>query len=246
MRDRPLSAGVGTWARTGADSGYATPAAMVFSLAMALVATVSLQRGTTVLHLTRVDLEQHRMAYVLDGAQLDAAATVVRTGPGGPYHWSLSSDAGWLDALAERESDKVDLPHAALLSDQVFKALGVRDIAPLKARLVAVASGATPDLADLDPAPLWRACAASLISPFGAQMDLQPRQPQTPHMGDLKPAWRVAELWRVQLTTTTGWRDERIVRFTGDALHPVAVVSRKLSRGKGGQGQCDAILAGAV
>jgi hypothetical protein len=228
------------------DRAYATPAAMVFSLALALIATVSVQRGATVLRLSRVDLQRRQMEYALDGAQLSAAATVIRSGAGGPYHWSLASDVGWLDALAERESDKVDLGHAAQLDDQIFQALGVSDIAELKVRLAAAAARPSADIASLDSAKLWRACAPSLISPFGGKAQLQPHDMQQPHMGDLTPAWRVAELWRMQVTTGTGWRDERIVRFTGDAVHPAAVVSRRLSRGNGGQGQCEAILAAAA
>jgi len=91
------------------DLGYATPAALVFALALALVASVTVVRGAAIVRLSRADLTRTQLEYVLDGAQLDAAATVIRSGAGGPYHWSMASDTGWLDALAERESDKLDL-----------------------------------------------------------------------------------------------------------------------------------------
>jgi hypothetical protein len=217
---------------------------MIFSLAFALVAIAFVQRSTSQLLLSRQDLQRMQMAYALDGAQLSAAATVVRTGAGGPYRWPLSTDVGWVEAVAESESSKLGLAAAAQLDDSVFRDLGVDDIDALRARLVAAAMGsATLDVGQLDAAPLWKTCAASLISSFGTASTVQPNSVQQPHMGDLTPEWRVGEVWRMQVTTSTGWRDERIVRFTGDALHPAAVVLRRLSRGQGGQEQCDAVIA---
>jgi hypothetical protein len=228
------------------EDGYATPSALIFALALALIASAMMQRSTALLRQSRADLERTQMAYTLDGAQLAAAAAIVRSGAGGRYRWALATDAGWVEAVAESEGDKVSLAGAAALGDRIFQALDVRDIEPLKARLAAAAGGEPLlDVSRLDAAPLWRVCAPSVISTFGARTALQPTTIEAPHMGDLTPAWRVGEVWRMQVTTTTGWRDERIVRFTGDALHPAAVVLRRLSRGNGGQGQCDAILAAA-
>lgn len=226
------------------DQGYATPAALVFSLALALIATALVQRSTRQLRLSRQDLQKVQMAYALDGAQLVAAATVVRTGAGGPYRWPLSTDVGWVEAVAEPEAAKVGLAAAAQLNDSVFHAMGVDDIDGLRGRLSASAiAGPLLDVGQLDAAPLWKACAASVISSFGSMSAIQPINVQQPHMGDLTPQWRVGEVWRMQATTSTGWRDERIVRFTGDALHPAAVVLRQMSRGQGGQEQCDAVFA---
>jgi len=226
------------------EGGYATPTAMIFALTLALVAAALVQRSTSLLQLSRADLGRLQISYTLDGAQLSAAAAVIRSGAGGPYRWSLSTDAGWVEAVAEAEGDKVGLSAAAKLDDRVFRAMDVSDVDSLKARLTAAAAGqAIVDVGELDAAPLWRACAATMISSFGAGSSIQSTQVQQPHMGDLTPAWRVGEVWRMQVTTAAGWRDERIVRFTGDALHPAAVVLRRLSRSKGGQGQCDAIIA---
>jgi hypothetical protein len=229
------------------EAGYATPSALILALALALIATAMMQRSTALLRQSRADLERTQMAYMLDGAQLAAAAAVVRSGAGGPYRWALATDAGWVEAVAEPEGDKVSLAAAATLADRVFRDLGVSDIDALRARLAAAAnSDPLLDVSRLDDATLWRVCAPSLISSFGAQTTIQPGAIEAPHMGDLTPAWRVGEVWRMQVTTTAGWRDERIVRFTGDARHPAAVVLRRLSRGNGGQGQCDAILAAAA
>jgi hypothetical protein len=225
------------------DAGYATPTALVFTLALALVAAVLVQRSVSQLRLARTDLVRAQLEYALDGAQLSAAATVVRSGAGGPYRWPFSTDVGWVEAVAESESDKVGVAAAAQLDANVYRALGVEDVDALKGRLAAVGGGALLDVGSLDTAPLWRTCAASLVSTFGTKTSITAPSVQQPHMGDLTPAWRVGEVWRLQVTTSTGWRDERIVRFTGDERHPAAVVLRQMSRGQGGQGQCDAVFA---
>src|SRR5882724_10424706 len=193
---------------TDPESGYATPTAMIFALTLALVATALVQRSTSLLRLARADMQRTQIAYALDGAQLSTVSTVIRTGAGGPYRWALSTDLGWVEAVAESEGDKVGLSAAARLDDRVFQAMGIGDADALRVRL-ATAAGANPilDVGQLDAAPLWRACAASLISSFGSKSAIQPSQIQEPHMGDLNPAWRVGEVWRMQVTTVAGWRD---------------------------------------
>lgn len=225
------------------DAGYATPAALVFGLALALVAAALVGRSTMMLRQSKADLERMQVAYALDGAHLAAAATVVRAGDGGPYRWAFASDAGWVEALAEREDRKLTIAAASALSDEAFAAFGVRDAEALRQRLSAAENEAEMvEIAALDTAALWRACAGRLISVYGAQGSFEPSIPVEPRPGD-DPAWRVAETWRLRLTTQAGWRDDRIVRFTGDAHHPVAVVTRQLSRSGRGDERCDEILA---
>jgi hypothetical protein len=233
--------------RSLAEDGYATPLAMVLALGLALIAAGVVQRSVALLRLSRADLTRTQLAYALNGAELDAVAAVIRSGPGGPYRWALSTDAGWTEAIAEPEASKLGLTAASRLDDRSFAAFGVADVADLKVRLVAAARGpALVDIGLLDSAPLWRACAASVFSSLGTATAVAPPAVQTPHMESLTPAWRVGEVWRIQVTTSTGWRDERIVRLTGDALHPAATVLRSLRGGQGGQAQCDAIIAAAA
>lgn len=225
------------------EAGYATPAALVFSLALALVAAALVARSSMMLRLSRADLERTRIVYALDGAHLAAAATVIRAGDGGPYRWAFSTDAGWVEALAEPEAEKLGLAQASQLSDQVFAAFEVADAEALRDRLSAAANQeASVEIEDLDAARLWKACAGRLISVYGTRSAWHRPAPSEPRPGD-DPAWRVAETWRIRLTTQAGWRDDRIVRFTGDAHHPVAVVTRKLSRSDRGDETCDEILA---
>lgn len=226
------------------SEGFATPAALVFGLALALIATALLQRSTMLLHLSRADLARLQVEYALDGAHLAATAAIVRTGAGGPYRWSLASDVGGAEVVAEPEADKLSLSHASEMGDQALASFGVIDGEALRARLSREAtSSGIVDVAALDDAPLWRACAMTMISSLGAQSHFIRRPWAEPHIGGEAPAWRVGEVWRVAVTTAAGWRDERIVRFTGDAIHPSAVVVRRLSRGKGEHGQCDAVIA---
>lgn len=216
---------------------------MVFGLALALVAAGLVGRSSMMVRQSRADLERLQVDYALDGAHLAAAATVVRAGDGGPYRWAFSSDAGWVEALAEREDKKLGLQAAGALSDEALERFGVSDPGALRARLAAVdGQEEMVDVAALDAAALWRACAGRLVSVYGAAEDFEPMASKEPRPGD-DPAWRVGETWRLRLTTQAGWRDDRIVRFTGDAHHPVAVVTRQLSRSGRGDEQCDDILA---
>lgn len=227
------------------DDGFATPAALVFGLALAMLATAMVARSVMLLKSASADLDRTVLAYVLDGAQLEAAATMIRSGAGGPYRWAMNTDAGWAEVLAEPEDDKLSPAAAAeALPASVLGALGVGDGDALRQRLRAADDDT--DLARLDTASGWRACGRSVVSPFGQKRELAWAARQPPAAARDLPAWRVGELWRMRITMADGWRDERIVRFTGDARHPVAVVTRKLSRSQGGQDRCDELLAGTA
>lgn len=228
------------------DAGYATPLALVVSLALALVAVGMVARSTMMLRQARADLARSQAEHALDGAQLEAAATVIRAGAGSAFRWALSTDLGWTEALAESEAEKLDFAAAAALPETTLARFGVADAAALKARLAAAAEAAPDvDVVDLDASPLWRACGPSLVSPFGARSVFARPAYAEPSVGREDPAWRVGEVWRVRITSAEGWRDERFVRFTGDARRPVAVVARRLTRTDGGERSCDAVLAAA-
>jgi len=229
------------------DRGYATPAALVLSLGFAMIGAAMAARGLHGLALARAELERARLTAALDGAQLLAAATVVRSGAAGPFAWRFSSEDGWLRAEAEREADKAGLAAAAGAAD-LMTALGVADAAALQARLAQAASGPAPvDVAALDAAPLWRSCAASVVSAQGEAEAPAYADHAAPTPAPERPAdWRIGEVWRIQVATPAGWRDERIVRFTGDARRPVAIVARRLSRARGDGAECEPVLKAAL
>jgi hypothetical protein len=218
---------------------------MVFCIGLALISTAMIAHSVAILRLSRADLTRKQIEYDLAGAHLTAAAILIRSGPGGPFRWSFGSDSGFINAVAEPEAPKIKPVAAGGLSDGVFERFAVADTEDLKARLEASADAVDVDVASLDASPAWRACAPAMISSYGAGSHFTYAASREPTTVSETPAWRVGQLWRIALTSATGWRDERVVRFTGDAHHPVAVVARRLSRSDKGDGQCDEILAAA-
>lgn len=230
--------------RNDRDGGYATPAALVLSLAFATVGVGMTANAARVLQMAKADLERSRFEHVMDGAHLAAAAAVVRSGEAGPFSWTSGSDLGPVLVTAEPEAEKLGLAAAAELDDTVLTALGVTDPAALRARLAAEADAETPvHVADLDAAPRWAECAPSILSPLGRAESATYAPRLEPTNGTRPPAWRIGETWRIRIATTAGWRDDRIVRFTGDARHPAAIVTRRLSRTGGRGGECNEILS---
>jgi len=233
--------------RPNLDDGYATPAAMVFGLALAMAASAMVTRSVSLLQLAKGDLSRTQVEYALSGAQLQSAATIVRTGQDGPFHWTSSTDLGFVDIVVERETDKLGLNAASGLSPGLLARFGVADAGALQTRLAAAATTADAvDVAGLDAAPLWRVCGARLVSSFGEQIRYA-YVPDAAPVAGAKPAWwRIGEVWRIRVATAAGWRDDRIVRFTGNASHPIAVVARWFSRGEGDGGRCEDLLQAAA
>lgn len=219
---------------------------MVFSLGLALIAAALVGRSVGELRRARTELDRATVEYVLAGAQLQAAADIVRSTRTPPYHWAIASDLGFVDAVAEPEGDKLSLVAASRLDDATLRAFEVADPQGLRARLADAAQAApVADAGSLDPAPTWRRCAGGMASAFGRQSSFTFTPPGEPGLGEKLASWRVGEAWRVRLTTSTGWRDERIVRFTGDARHPAATVFRRLSRDHAQGATCEDVLRSA-
>jgi hypothetical protein len=148
---------------------------------------------------------------------------------------------GTVEALAEPEAAKVDMAHAAQWDESTMVRLGVADAAQLRARLAALADSEAAAIATADAAPTWRACARSLISPYGSASAPQSAKASSPSGASIN--WRIGEVWRIRVALANGWVDDRIVRFTGDLTHPAAVVGRRLMRGDAEGERCDALFA---
>ncbi len=224
------------------DAGYATAAAMVFAVGLGLITAAIVGRSIAQLRLARADLARTQAEYQLGGAHLQAAADIVRSTRSPPYHWAVSSEGGRADAWAAPEREKLSLAAAAHLDDTTLRSLGVEDGAELRARLAAAVSQELDDVGALDAAADWRRCASGFVSPFGEQTSFSYAGAGDPGPGTKTAAWRVGEAWRIRITTEAGWRDERIVRFTGDARHPAATVFRRLSRDHAEGATCDQVL----
>lgn len=224
------------------DRGYATPSALVLCVAVATMATTMVGRSLTHLDLAQADLKRLRAEYEMDGAHLAAAAGVVRSEAHGPYLWTFGADDGWIEVLAEPDAEKISPATAAKLQDADLAAFGVQDPEALRARLIAM-TGKAPGVETLDTALAWRTCARSLVAYHGEAEHFTYTPPKPPGPGPDPQTWHIGEVWRIRVTTEAGWRDDRTVRFTGDAQHPVAVVERRLSRYSGEPRPCPALLS---
>lgn len=209
------------------DGGWATASAVVFSMALALTATALSGLASAELRSARAGLDRVHAEYALDGAQKAADVAALETDKAVRLRWSLSTDDGQFDVLAEPEAAKLSLAAAAALDDKALAKLGVVDSAALRDRLTAASGKQTP-VPELDAAPLWRDCAASVVSRFGEAKDLALASPATPNQ--VKFDWRLGEVWRLRVTDKTGWTDDRLVRFVGDPLRPAAVIERSFTR----------------
>jgi hypothetical protein len=226
------------------EAGFATPSALLFSLALALVGAAIMVRNVQDLILMRADMEKARQSAALDGAHFQAAAAIVRSGVAGPYHWGFTTDVGWVDVVAEPEAAKLSLAAAGTLTADALAALGIQDLDGFHARLAQATSGGDDAAADLDAAPAWKACGPSVVSAWGQQAAFVYAPRQAPGPSPNPASWHIGEVWRVHVATLAGWSDDRIVRFTGDARRPAAIVTRVLSRSTGSGVGCDSLLEG--
>lgn len=228
------------------QDGYATPAAGLIATAIAVVTIAFVSRSTTELKLTRAEFEKTKAEYLMAGAHNVALLSIATSNKPPPYRWTVPSLGKAFRATAEPERQKLGLINAQGLDDDTLDALGVSDHAALRAKLAGLSSvDGLPWPADASPAKGWRACAGALISVYGAA-DLAPALVYVePEAGKDDSKWRAGEVWRIAITDEDGWRDERIVRFTGNGLNPAAIIARRLSRGWKDDLLCESLLAGA-
>lgn len=232
--------------RRSDEDGYATPAAAVIAMAIAAVVIAYVARSTSELRLARAEFKRMQIEYALAGAHNVALLAIATSNRPPPYRWSIPSLGEAFSVVAEPERPKLSLRAAENLDDQTLVRLGAQHPEVLRSALAALQpkSGLVWP-ADADQAATWRACAPAFISPYGAS-DVQPTLTYVePESGKDNSRWRAGEAWRVAITNADGWRDERIVRFTGNGLNPAAVIARRLSRGWKETPQCETLNAAA-
>ena len=224
-----------------ADAGFATPAATAVSLALAIIAGAMTAVSTGSLGLARGDYRAMVAKYGLAGAQEQAALTVLTNGAGGPLRFSLVTESGGVEVIAEPEASKLGLDSVDALTGSGLTRMGVADAGELRARLNVLATREASDfaVADADEAPLWRRCARSWLSPYGRATALVPFKTLVPGHG--RSTSRLGEVWRLR-ASSGGWVDDRIVRFTGDPSRPAGVIERRLAKGDAGSNRCEGIL----
>jgi hypothetical protein len=210
---------------------------MTVGLAIGLTATVLLVRSELDLLHARRGLERAEAEYRLDAIQQLA----VRAELGDTDALKLRRiDFEDTSASVEIEAERGKLlpPGAARLPDDWFAALDVASPAALKAQLRGWPKGRPlfmQALADLDPSPLWKACAAQVISAHGAP----PGVAAAVRKGELVAAGGVRTL-RLRAVADDGWVDDRVVRLSGDAANPVVVLDRRFYRRHGDALACPA------
>ncbi|WP_312165809.1 hypothetical protein [Phenylobacterium sp.] len=215
------------------QDGYATPAAAVISLALALVVGAGMARALAELRITRAELSRTQEEYKLAAAHNGAMLMIATSARPPPYRWTIATLGAAVDILAEPEHTKLGLGAVSDLSDEELTRFGVDPI-QLRSRLAGM-SLVTGDVwvSDADAGATWRACAPSVISPFGRAGALPAHVYSEPEGGKQDGFWRAGEVWRIRAVSPEGWADERIVRLTGNGLRPGAIIARRLSRAAG-------------
>lgn len=210
------------------EAGYATVAAVAFSLAIGLIAAALIGRSGAEFAAARSELARTRAEYALAGDHEAAAFTLAQSLGAGPLAWRMEDGA---EVLAQGEASKLALARASALPNEVFRRLGVDDPDQLRGRLDELTGAPQAPVSALtraDAARGWRSCARWLISAYGAAQSLPARPPAEPAMGGLSA--HAGELWLVRIRRPDGWSDERLVRMTGDLGHPSAPIERAFSR----------------
>jgi hypothetical protein len=224
--------------------GYATPAAAMIAMAIAIVTIASVSRATSELRQARAGFDKTQVQYRLAGAHNVALLAIATSNKPPPYRWTVSSLGSPVAVIAEPERAKLSLAAARDLDDDTLDALGVADPGAVRARLAFLPTDdGLPWAADAATSRTWRACAGALISPYGVETRAPRLAYAAPEAGQDDSRWRAGEVWRIAVTDQDGWRDERIVRFTGNGLNPAATIARRLTRGWKEDVACEAVLA---
>lgn len=224
------------------EAGFATSAAMVASMSLAMVAAALAAAGVAELKRAQGEHGKLEARYALEAAQRLAALEILQDGIQGRLSWSLEGPHGPVRILAEPESIKASLEAAGKDDDRGLERFGVSNPSALGARL-ADAEFARADQAwieTLAASPLWRGCANSMISRFGLARKLELTASAQPDRKGF--SWRPGEVWRVRASLAGGWTDDRVVRFTGDALQPTATIERRVMRTNGEEATCAQLM----
>jgi hypothetical protein len=227
------------------DGGFATPAATVLSLALATGVVAVIAASHAELRSARTDFERTRIVHALAGGQEEAAVSLFGSAGGGTIRWSEQAAGRNLEVLAEPEALKASVAAVISMEDRALAPFRLVDPAALKERLktLSITQAVNGGLAEADASPVWRACARALISPFGLGETLQPLSSAS--LSSDTPTGHAGEVWRVRVSDSSGWTDERVVRLTGDNLHPAATLERRFSKLGKEDTRCDSYFNNA-
>lgn len=225
------------------EGGFATSAAMITSMGLAMVISAVTVASISELQHARADNDRMSAEQLLAGLQHQAALDILHNQARGRLSWRISGPNGPAAALAEPEADKAGLAIAAEDEDGVLPRFKVANLAAVRASLGAgqFSEASQEWLRSLSQSRLWRDCAPSMISRFGQAKKLILIPATAPMPSGF--AWRAGEVWRVRVRSAEGWVDDRVVRFTGDDLEPAATLERRFFRTDWEDAPCDALIA---
>jgi hypothetical protein len=226
-------------ASTTPDAGFATPAAAVVSLAIAIGVIAVSNACLGDLAAAKRGFEQRQTALALDGAQHLVSADLVRAG-GARMRWTMPSPVGPLDVLAEPEAGKVGLAAARQLDDATLAGMGVNDADAARSRLAKLASASdiTPETIDaVDGSAIWRRCARSVLSRYGQARRVRLVPAPAPIWAETPSA--AGQVWRVRIRAANGWTDDRLERIIGEPASPGTVIERSLRRTSSPESDCE-------
>lgn len=222
------------------QEGFASVPAMLTSLVVAMISIGLMSRGLGDLQGARRDFERTDAEYRLASAQAEAGDRLLQGVQGGRLTWTVPSGAGAVTILAEPEAGKAALDGAGDFDLAQLAELGAEDPAAARAGLAALVRDRTvpADIAAADAGGRWKSCAPSAISPFGQGGTPRLLPLAGPMTADARTPL-TGQVWRVQ-ATAGGWRDERLIRFTGDPRRPAVTITRQFFRIRGEDRPCEA------
>jgi len=217
------------------DAGFMTPMFGAAGMALAIVATASLYVAQSEERASRRSLERLQELYRAEGVATLAAWRIL--------HFEQGSAAGWDDVTTgtrmkvwvEAEDRKLGLAElgGARGRARLATLLDRPDADELVGRL---GGGALPRerMRHASDDPAWRRCGLSLVSLHSRLTDngLDTAAPVEGEAG-----LHLGEVWRVVVSVEDRTVIDRVIRFTGAAGRPVAVLDQ-LSGGPVPDGSC--------
>lgn len=215
------------------ESGFATPAALVLSLAIVIVVGAGMARAVIGLRTADAHFSKVRSIYALEGAEQLAIEALLESPQSVRLRWTVPSPVGAVEVLAEPEEAKLNLGAAATLKSDDLVRIGSTDPDKAAATLTELSRSTSPSatsIIEADLSPIWKACVGSVISPFGRASELHLWPANTVPRRSIGS--RLGAYWRLRARTWDGWTDDRIVRLSEYRWYPALIVERRFFRTK--------------
>jgi hypothetical protein len=217
------------------DDGFTTAVFAALTFALSLIAIGSLMVARQGLTRAEHDARQDRERWVLDGIATSAEAQLLSENGSPSLRWSEPSAFGQVVVSVEPESLKMspatlDRPENQELVAAMIGQADAGEVARQAAGLGPAADGLLhrEQVVELNASPRWRECAETLVSPYSrlSAFNLQPISAPTnagedPHAG---------QLWRITVDVADGGWFDRVVRMTGKASDPAAIIEQTSGR----------------